>query len=118
MPSVSEILRKRLDSADPWMLALVQREAVWDEFRIARLLDSLIWHYPVGTLVLCQSREAAHVLDAEKKATPAGKSWQILDGQQRTNALAELFLSNGGQSRFFLAHVSAPARGPKSQGKG
>ena len=107
MPSVSEILRKRLDSADPWMLALVQREAVWDEFRIARLLDSLIWHYPVGTLVLCQSREAAHVLDAERKATPAGKSWQILDGQQRTNALAELFLSNGGQSRFFL-HMSAP----------
>jgi hypothetical protein len=54
MPSVSDILRKRLDSADPWMLALVQREAVWDEFRIARLLDSLLRHYPVGTLVLCE----------------------------------------------------------------
>ena len=47
------------------------------------------------------------MLDAERKATPAGSSWQILDGQQRTNALAELFLSNGEQSCFFL-HMSAP----------
>lgn len=107
MLSVRDILKKRLDPTDPWMLALVQREAVWDEFRIARLLDSLLRHYPVGTLVLCQSRGAAHVLDAERKATPAGSSWQILDGQQRTNALAELFLSNDGQSCFFL-HMSAP----------
>ena len=72
MPSVSDILRKRLDSADPWMLALVQREAVWDEYRIARLLDSLLRHYPVGTLVLCQSRGAAHVLRRRKKGNPCG----------------------------------------------
>lgn len=106
MPSVSDILRKRMDPADPWMLALVQREAVWDEFRIARLFDSLLRHYPVGALVLCQSRGAAHVLDAERRATTAGSSWQILDGQQRTNALAELFLSSGEESCFFL-HMSA-----------
>ena len=72
MPSVSDILRKRLDSASPWMLALVQREAVWDEFRIARLLDSLLRHYPVGTLVTLSVERGGTCARRRKKGNPCG----------------------------------------------
>lgn len=40
--SVADLIRKRLDPDDPWRLALVQRHIVWDEVRMARLLDSLL----------------------------------------------------------------------------
>lgn len=106
MLSVSQILAKRFDRSDPWMLALVQRDRVWDEYRIARLLDSLVQNYPIGTLILCQSQTPVPAFDGERKVADAGASWQILDGQQRINALSEIFSATPGPFHFFL-HMSA-----------
>jgi len=104
--SVADLIQKRFDSHDPWRLALVQRHQVWDEVRMARLLDSLIAGYPIGSILLCRVRVGTKVL------VPAGRTrqavdapegvWQLLDGQQRINAFVALFTSEGGFGRFYV----------------
>jgi hypothetical protein len=93
--SVSDLVRMRLElSSDPWKLAVVQRDEVWDEHRVARLLDSILAGYPIGTLLICRTRQETAVLDlgsAGRKHSIQPESWQILDGQQRIIALATLF---------------------------
>lgn len=104
--SVSELVRRRMDPNDSWRLALVQRHSVWDEVRMARLLDSLLAGYPIGSILVCRLKQNTKVLE-EKGSTriaveaPAG-SWQLLDGQQRINALVSIFSDFGRFGRFFL----------------
>jgi len=104
--SVAELIASRLDPVDPWRLALVQRHLVWDEVRMAHLLDSLIAGYPIGSLLVCRVREAAHVLverDGTRKAEEVQSgTWQLLDGQQRVNALVSIFSEDGRFGRFYL----------------
>lgn len=112
--SVADLVRRRLDGDDPWRLALVQRHAVWDEVRMARLLDSMLADYPIGSLLVCRVREASVVLverDGHRVARPADTAtWQLLDGQQRINALVTIFTRHGRFGRFLL-HMTA-AREP------
>jgi hypothetical protein len=112
--SVADLVRRRLDADDPWRLALVQRHAVWDEVRMARLLDSMLADYPIGSLLVCRVREASVVLveqDGHRVARPADTAtWQLLDGQQRINALITIFTRHGRFGRFLL-HMTA-AREP------
>jgi hypothetical protein len=71
--SVSELLRIRIGD-DPWRLALVQREEVWDVERMARRLDSLLARYPVGASLLCRTDKAApKVVDRDEDTRPCGK---------------------------------------------
>jgi hypothetical protein len=104
--SVSQLIASRLDPVDPWRLALVQRHHVWDEVRISHLLDSLIAGYPIGSLLVCRVRQPAHVLverDGTRKAEEARSgTWQLLDGQQRVNALVSIFSEHGRFGRFYL----------------
>ena len=89
--SVSELLRHRV-GGDRWHLALVQRDEVWDVERMERLLDSLLAGYPVGALLLCRTEKApSKVIDRDEedevvREAPEG-AYQLLDGQQRLNAL-------------------------------
>lgn len=104
--SVEELVARRLDESDPWRLALVQRHAVWDEVRTARLLDSLLAGYPIGSLLVCRVKRSSHVL-VEKGDTRIAEraqagTWQLLDGQQRVNALVAIFTGLGGFGRFLL----------------
>src|SRR4051812_9295825 len=104
--SVSDLIASRLDPVDPWRLALVQRHLVWDEVRMAHLLDSLLAGYPIGGLLLCRVRSGSHVLveqDGTRRAVEAGAgTWQLVDGQQRVNALVSIFTENARFGRFFL----------------
>lgn len=104
--SVSQLIASRLDPVDPWRLALVQRHLVWDEIRISGLLDSLLAGYPIGSLLVCRVRQDAHVLvesggTRRAQLADAG-TWQLLDGQQRVNALVCLFTEQGQFGRFHL----------------
>ena len=104
--SVSDLVRRRLDPSEEWKLALVQRHRVWDGLRMKRLLDSLIAGYPIGTLLVCKLRQESITLRETKdtriaEASPAG-SWQLLDGQQRINALACIFTKNGDLGPFLV----------------
>lgn len=80
---------------DPWRLSLVQRAAVWNELQVAYLLDSLVWGYPIGSFLLCTVKHGGDVLvhrDGTRRAEEAPPGvFQLLDGQQRMNALAALF---------------------------
>lgn len=122
--SVCELVRRRIGSApDPWDLALVQRAEAWDQVRMRHLLDSLLAGYPIGSILLCRvphrlskiirvdsTTGARHVAEA------APESWQLLDGQQRINALVSLFTEEGRYGRFYLhmtVHREPP--GPASR---
>jgi hypothetical protein len=104
--SVAELIARRLDEDDPWRLALVQRHLVWDEVRMAHLLDSLLAGYPIGSLLVCRVRQEAHVLRESGVTRVAEKAragtWQLLDGQQRVNALIALFTDRARFGRFYL----------------
>ena len=111
---IHELVRMLMPrAADPWKLALIQRDEKWDGHRVARLLDSLLQGYPIGTLLIFKSAESPHVLERQgdrRVVIDSSDSWQILDGQQRINALGQLFLLNRGhdgtaEKRFFL-HMS------------
>jgi Protein of unknown function DUF262. len=104
--SVADLIARRLDEHDPWRLALVQRHLVWDEVRMSHLLDSLLAGYPIGSLLVCRVRQEAHVL-RESGATRVAEiaragTWQLLDGQQRVNALISLFTEDARFGRFYL----------------
>jgi hypothetical protein len=105
--SVQDIVRIWTNrSSDTWKLALVQRDAAWDEYRAAKLLDSLLRGYPIGGLLLCQTRESTRVLERgeiARRASVDDQAWQLLDGQQRTLAIAAIFAPSSTEgARFFL----------------
>ena len=105
--SVGALVRQWLHpSDDPWHLALVQRDRVWNQLRVARLLDSLLAGYPIGTLLLCRIRQDGHALDHTRWpiAAPAG-TWQLVDGQQRIGAMVALFADQPESERYFLDMV-------------
>ena len=117
--SVRELVRRRRgDDRDVWHLALVQRSEVWDHVRMRYLLDSLLENYPIGSLLLCRVAGQSHVIrvDAGTRVVADADcdSWQLLDGQQRINALFSMFTSAGTYGHFYL-HMSArrdPPAGP------
>jgi hypothetical protein len=105
--SVGELVRRGTGALpDPWQLALVQRSVVWDEVRVARLLDSLLAGYPIGALLVCRVRQGGSVLvqtEDGREARPVDDTvTQLLDGQQRVNALVCLFSDAGALGRVFL----------------
>jgi hypothetical protein len=110
--SVGELIRRRTGrSEDPWQLALVQRNIVWDEVRMARLLDSLLAGYPIGGLLVCRVLHGGAVLvqtgDGREAQAAGDEVSQLIDGQQRVNALVSLFSEAGGFGRFYL-DMTAP----------
>lgn len=119
--SVGELVRRRLSPTDRWNLALVQRAEVWDELRMRHLLDSLLADYPIGAILLStvreQSRELVIQPDGKRSESDAASgSWQVLDGQQRINAMFSVFTDKGNYGRFLLNMVMerpspAPAQG-------
>jgi Protein of unknown function DUF262 len=103
--SVGELLRNRM-GGDRWHLALVQRDEVWDVERMGRLLDSLLAGYPVGALLLCRTdMVASKVIDRDEdeetvREAPAGR-YQLLDGQQRLNALYTMLTASDEKHRKY-----------------
>ena len=116
--SVGELVRRQLGrEPDPWELALVQRDLVWQEDRMTALLDSLLARYPIGSLLLCQVASSA--TDARPQGTLQGHEYrvaamipQIVDGQQRSHALFSLFTGKG-HGRFYVDLRAAWTRDAK-----
>jgi hypothetical protein len=117
--SVRELVRRRLGKEfDSWDLALVQRAEVWDQVRMRHLLDSLLAGYPIGALLLCRVADPSYVIRPEdREPVEAGAAaWQLLDGQQRINALYSMLTTEGRYGRFYLnMMVRRVAPGPVSQ---
>lgn len=77
-------------------LPAFQRDAVWDEGRVELLWDSIVRGFPIGTMLFARSNPEVII-----KSPPAGQAgysstrapspkteFVIIDGQQRTNAIA------------------------------
>jgi hypothetical protein len=121
--SVGDLVRGRLSDTDRWNLATVQRDEVWDEVRMRHLLDSLLTGYPVGAILLCRTKEASRVIEVEGRqdTAAADRAWQLLDGQQRINALFSMLTPRGNYGQFFLDMTServAPGPAQRRANKG
>jgi hypothetical protein len=73
-------------------LPMFQREFVWDKEQSAKLIDSILKGYPIGTFILWKTREALRSVkeigNHKLPNTPKGDYAQyILDGQQRITSL-------------------------------
>jgi hypothetical protein len=69
-----------------------QRDFVWTKEKFAKLLDSIIKGYPIGTFILWKTNESLRSVrnlgDANLPVTPVGDQVQyVLDGQQRLTSL-------------------------------
>lgn len=53
--SICGIVANAGSGEDGWRLAIVQRERVWTPFKAAKLFDSLLAGYPIGSMLLCRS---------------------------------------------------------------
>jgi hypothetical protein len=75
-----------------------QRDWVWDDARVKRLLSSISLAYPIGALMLLQ-QENSHVrfkprpVDGTVLQQPPAPNLLILDGQQRLTTLFLVLLS-------------------------
>lgn len=73
-------------------LPMFQREFVWDKEQSAKLIDSIIKGYPIGTFILWKTKETLrsvkNIGNHKLPDTPKGDYAQyILDGQQRITSL-------------------------------
>ncbi len=69
-----------------------QRDFVWTKEKSARLLDSILKGYPIGTFILWKTKESLRSIrnlgNAKLPQTPRGDYIQyVLDGQQRLTSL-------------------------------
>ncbi len=69
-----------------------QRDFVWTKQKSAKLLDSMLKRYPIGTFILWKTKEqlrsVRNIGNAELPDTPEGDYVkQVLDGQQRLTSL-------------------------------
>ncbi len=69
-----------------------QRDFVWTRDKSAKLIDSILKGYPIGTFILWKTKEQLRTVrnigDAKLPETPAGDyAQQVLDGQQRLTSL-------------------------------
>src|SRR6056297_1225821 len=74
-----------------------QRDFVWTIDKTAKLLDSILKGYPIGTFILWQTDERINDIknigNLEIPATPDGTKVQyVLDGQQRITSLYAAYL--------------------------
>ncbi len=73
-------------------LPMFQREFVWDKDQSAKLIDSILKGYPIGTFILWKTKETLRSVkdigNHKLPDTPQGDYAQyILDGQQRITSL-------------------------------
>lgn len=73
-------------------LPMFQRDFVWDKERSARLIDSILKGYPIGTFILWNTRETLRTVknigNHPLPQLPKGDYAQlVLDGQQRMTSL-------------------------------
>lgn len=85
-------------------LPLYQRDAVWGEGRICALWDSLLRGYPLPSFLLVQGKGISrsfqhHSLGSRGKSVEdIGVYYELLDGQQRMDAISSVFNFHSGST--------------------
>lgn len=104
-PSVDRIddLAKRILTGDIY-LPKFQREFVWEKPQVIDLLDSVARNYPIGSILLWQSRQElrseGRIADLEiAQPKPDYPVNYLLDGQQRLSSICGALYWKGGDPR-------------------
>ena len=89
---VEHILMK-LDQQNPqWAVPEMQREFVWKNAQVTKLLSSMFLGFPVGAILYWENAEVPSHAIGSKKRNPTGKKFDVvIDGQQRLTALKVIF---------------------------
>lgn len=106
-----EVLFVEIDTGEI-KLPMFQREFVWDKEQSAKLLDSILKGFPIGTFIFWKTREELRsykeVGNHRLPETPKGEYVQyILDGQQRITSLYAVrkgILLNKDGKRYLSVH--------------
>jgi hypothetical protein len=103
-PSVDRIddLARRILTGDIY-LPKFQREFVWEKAQVLELLDSVARNYPIGSILLWQSRQElrseGRIADLEiAQPKPDYPVNYLLDGQQRLSSICGALYWKGGDS--------------------
>lgn len=104
-PSVDRIddLAKRILTGDIY-LPKFQREFVWERSQVLDLLDSVARNYPIGSILLWQSRQElrseSRIADLEiAQPKPDYPVNYLLDGQQRLSSICGALYWKGGDPK-------------------
>ncbi|MDI1291476.1 MAG: DUF262 domain-containing protein [Methylobacter sp.] len=97
-------------------LPLYQRDAVWSEGRVCALWDSILRGFPLPLFLLVAGKEGSRSLtdDGKRKSTDTnteGDYFDLLDGQQRLNAIRGVTLSKNSTVRLWL-DLAPPSNPP------
>ncbi len=118
MQTTSYSLRSLLDAVQAGRLTIprFQRQFIWKEADVRRLVDSIARSYPVGSLLLLEKNPALQLasrrIEAELREAddldPADPSAgidadsYILDGQQRITSLTRVFMNAGLRVAYYF----------------
>jgi hypothetical protein len=83
-----------------------QRGVVWTTPDICKLGDSLLWGYPISSLLLMTKSAELDVnyepiAVANASVTETGTASYVLDGQQRLTAIAKMFIEESNERVFY-----------------
>ena len=67
-----------------------QRDLVWNDAKKLKLLDSIYNGFPIGTIMLWEPEEFEKIEHRTNRVSVKAIQW-IIDGQQRTRTLYEIF---------------------------
>jgi len=87
---LNEFIRENLEGNHPIVVAIEQREFVWNSDNVIQLLDSICRGIPLGTVIV----GAGDGLDAEKRKLRERSDSTIYDGQQRIMSLKKVFVDH------------------------
>ena len=96
-PLTIGFLRRPLLRDHKFAIPKLQRNFVWDAGRAAKLLDSIYYQMPIGSLFLWEmDRKSAHLIRQSTGVLPAfslknSRIWFVIDGQQRLSVIYQAF---------------------------
>jgi hypothetical protein len=89
---VEHILLKLDQKNAQWAVPEMQRDFVWKNGQVTKLLSSMFLGFPVGAILYWENAHVPSHAIGSKKRNPAGKKYDVvIDGQQRLTALKIIF---------------------------
>lgn len=89
---VEHILLKLDQKNAQWAVPEMQRDFVWKNAQVTKLLSSMFLGFPVGAILYWENALVPSHAIGSKKRNPVGKKFDVvIDGQQRLTALKIIF---------------------------
>ncbi|GAI32775.1 unnamed protein product, partial [marine sediment metagenome] len=98
--SIGELINQ-LTSDYVWKLSIAQRAFEWNKIRVTNLIDSILRGFPIGILLLVNSKKPYYRFDPKEELhkkinnIKEAEYTHIIDGQQRCVAILATFAGEG-----------------------